>query len=72
MGLGASVWTKDMEQADRIGKQLKAGNIWINAHAESQPDAPFGGHKSSGIGYEYGEGGLKAYCNAQTIYITPA
>ncbi|OHW96994.1 aldehyde dehydrogenase [Colletotrichum incanum] len=72
MGLGASVWSKDLEKAQSIAKKLKAGNIWINTHLELQYDAPFGGHKQSGIGYEYGAGGLKAYCNAQSMYITKA
>ncbi|GJC83078.1 putative aldehyde dehydrogenase FUS7 [Colletotrichum liriopes] len=72
MGLGASVWSKDLEKAQSIAKKLKAGNIWINTHLELQYDAPFGGHKQSGIGYEYGAGGLKAYCNAQSMFITKA
>ncbi|WDK19239.1 aldehyde dehydrogenase [Colletotrichum graminicola] len=70
MGLGASVWSKDLEKAESIAKKLKAGNVWINTHLELQYNAPFGGHKQSGIGYEYGAGGLKAYCNAQSLYIT--
>lgn len=69
MGLGASVWTRNPQEAERIGRRLKAGNVWINAHGEVQPNAPFGGHKQSGIGYEWGYGGLKAYCNAQSIYL---
>ncbi|CAI0652011.1 unnamed protein product [Colletotrichum noveboracense] len=72
MGLGASVWSKDLENAQAIAKKLKAGNVWINTHLELQYDAPFGGHKQSGVGYEYGAGGLKAYCNAQSMFITKA
>ncbi|WQF84679.1 Putative aldehyde dehydrogenase domain, aldehyde/histidinol dehydrogenase [Colletotrichum destructivum] len=72
MGLGASVWSKDLDKAQSIAKKLKAGNIWINTHLELQYDAPFGGHKQSGIGYEYGAGGLKAYCNVQSLYVTKA
>ncbi|KPM42673.1 hypothetical protein AK830_g3900 [Neonectria ditissima] len=54
MGLGASVWTQDEAQADRLARKLEAGNVWINAHLELQPDAAFGGHKMSGIGSELG------------------
>ncbi|KAK7418717.1 hypothetical protein QQX98_003735 [Neonectria punicea] len=68
MGLGASVWTRDEAQADRLARKLEAGNVWINAHLELQPDAAFGGHKMSGIGSELGVNGLKSYCNPQTIY----
>lgn len=71
MGLGASVWTRDVAQGERIARKLKAGSVWINAHMEVQPDAPFGGHKHSGIGYEWGAGGLKAYCNAQSVFSKP-
>ncbi|KAK2794239.1 hypothetical protein FQN50_009933 [Emmonsiellopsis sp. PD_5] len=69
MGLGASVWSSDLAQAQRIGDQLEAGLVWINTHAEASQLAPFGGHKESGIGYEGGIGGLKSYCNAQTLLI---
>ncbi|OAG45256.1 hypothetical protein AYO21_00604 [Fonsecaea monophora] len=68
MGLGASVWTRDLEQADRIAGQLEAGSVWINSHMELNPMAPFGGHKQSGIGYEMGTQGLKLYCNTKTIF----
>ncbi|KAI1435758.1 aldehyde dehydrogenase [Xylaria sp. CBS 124048] len=71
-GLGASIWSRDLDQADRIGKQLQAGNIWINCHAEMQPSTPFAGHKHSGLGVEMGVEGLKAYCNVQSVYTRPA
>ncbi|KAK5988245.1 Putative aldehyde dehydrogenase FUS7 [Cladobotryum mycophilum] len=67
-GLGASVWSRDITQANRIGNQIQAGNIWINTHLELQANAAFGGHKRSGIGAELGVDGVKAYCNVQTIY----
>ncbi|KAK2743782.1 hypothetical protein FQN57_004719 [Myotisia sp. PD_48] len=69
MGLGASVWSKDIFRATQIGAQLEAGSVWINAHLALDRRAPFGGHKQSGIGYEGGLGGLKSYCNAQAMYI---
>ncbi|KAG5985248.1 hypothetical protein E4U55_007873 [Claviceps digitariae] len=67
-GLGASVWSDDPAEADRIANQLQAGNVWINTHAHLRPDAAFGGHKHSGIGSELGVEGLKAYCNVQTVH----
>ncbi|KKZ67204.1 NAD-dependent aldehyde dehydrogenase [[Emmonsia] crescens] len=69
MGLGSSVWSNDLVQARRIGEQIEAGSVWINTHQEVSPGAPFGGHKESGIGYEGGVGGLKSYCNAQSLYV---
>jgi len=69
MGLGASVWSNDLEEADRIARRLDAGSVWVNAHLEVDPKFAFGGHKESGIGSEYGVGGLKAFCNVQTLHI---
>lgn len=71
-GLGGSVWSKDLTQARRIAEQVEAGTVWINTHLENSGLAPFGGHKESGIGYEGGVGGLKSYCNAQTIHVSKA
>ncbi|KAG6007054.1 hypothetical protein E4U21_006414 [Claviceps maximensis] len=67
-GLGASVWSDNPVQADRIANQLQAGTVWINTHAQLRPDAAFGGHKLSGIGSELGVEGLRAYCNVQTVH----
>ncbi|KAI0425813.1 aldehyde dehydrogenase [Xylaria sp. FL1042] len=72
LGLGASVWTRDLSQADRMASQLQAGNIWVNCHAEMKPNIPFAGHKQSGFGVEMGEDGLKAYCNVQSVWNKPA
>ncbi|KIW75688.1 hypothetical protein Z517_10430 [Fonsecaea pedrosoi CBS 271.37] len=69
MGLGASVWSNDLEQATRIARQIDAGSVWVNTHLEVDPNAPFGGHKESGLGFEWSLAGLKAYCNVQTLYL---
>lgn len=70
-GLGSSVWTRNEEQATRIRKHLKSGNVWINTHAEIMPNVPFGGQKQSGFGVEWGVEGMKSYCNLQAIYTRP-
>lgn len=72
MGLGASVWTKDLDEAKRIATQLEAGSVWVNAHLELHPSYPFGGHKESGLGHEFGLSGMKQWCNVQTIYLKKA
>ncbi|KAL1966038.1 hypothetical protein VTN77DRAFT_4978 [Rasamsonia byssochlamydoides] len=69
MGLDASVWTKDLSKASRVARQLQAGNVWINTHFDLSPIAPFGGHKESGIGTEWGANGLKGFCNVQTLFL---
>lgn len=69
MGLGASVWTNDTEEAERLAKRIDAGSVWVNSHLEVNPNFPFGGHKESGVGHEWGVSGVKAFCNVQTIYL---
>ncbi|KAI0166100.1 aldehyde dehydrogenase [Xylariaceae sp. FL1272] len=67
-GLGASVWSRDLVQAERIANRLQAGNIWVNTHAELQAYAAFACHKESGLGSELGVDGLKGWCNVQCLY----
>jgi acyl-CoA reductase-like NAD-dependent aldehyde dehydrogenase len=69
MGLGASVWSKDIDRALRIGEALECGSVWINEHLGIKPTATFGGHKQSGIGREWGVDGLRGYCNTQTVFL---
>jgi acyl-CoA reductase-like NAD-dependent aldehyde dehydrogenase len=68
-GLGSSVWSKDFDRAARIGDQLQSGTIWVNSHFDVSPTVPFGGHKQSGIGVEWGLTGLLGYCNSQTQWL---
>jgi len=67
MGLGGSVWSSNLETAERVAKSLEAGTVWINNHFEISPMAPLAGHKESGIGAEWGVPGLKGFGNPQTI-----
>jgi acyl-CoA reductase-like NAD-dependent aldehyde dehydrogenase len=68
-GLGSSVWSKDFERATRIADQLQSGSVWVNNHFDLSPAAPFGGHKQSGMGVEWGLTGLLGYCNSQTQWL---
>lgn len=69
VGLGGSVWSADIEQAQKIALQLECGTVWINGHAEVLPHAPFGGCKMSGFGVEFGQEGLLEYTVPQTLNI---
>jgi len=53
MGLGASVWSSNLDEAARIARQLDAGSVWVNTHLELDAHAPFGGHKESGVGCKF-------------------
>ena len=66
-GLGATVWGKDLEAVERIGRQIDAGTVWLNEVHQYSPAQAFGGHKQSGIGCENSVHGLMEYTNWQTI-----
>ncbi|MCJ8011016.1 aldehyde dehydrogenase family protein [Paenibacillus sp. KQZ6P-2] len=51
-GLGAGVWTRDVNTAYRVGRQIQAGRVWTNCYHAYPAHAAFGGYKSSGIGRE--------------------
>ncbi|MEL6572031.1 MAG: aldehyde dehydrogenase family protein [Pseudomonadota bacterium] len=67
-GLGGSVWSKDIDKAKQVASRMECGSVWINKHGAIQPNAPFGGVKSSGIGVEFGEEGLQEYTDIQVIF----
>lgn len=67
-GLGGSVWTRDIEKAKNVASQLECGSVWINKHGAIQPNVPFGGVKSSGLGVEFAEEGLAEYTTIQVVY----
>ena len=51
-GLGAGVWTRDGNQAFRMGREIQAGRVWVNCYHDYPAHAAFGGYKQSGIGRE--------------------
>jgi len=67
-GLGGSVWSNDKVSAAEIAGQMECGTVWLNKHGTIQPNAPFGGVKSSGLGVEFGEEGLLANTTIQCIF----
>jgi acyl-CoA reductase-like NAD-dependent aldehyde dehydrogenase len=66
-GLAASVWGRDLDALERIGRQLEAGTVWLNEIHQYSPHQAFGGHKESGIGCENSLHGLAEYTNWQSI-----
>ena len=66
-GLGASIWSPDLERARQAAFEIEAGTVWINQHTVVELDAPFGGWKSSGTGRERGAWGLHEYLEPRTI-----
>jgi acyl-CoA reductase-like NAD-dependent aldehyde dehydrogenase len=71
-GLGASLWTTDLERAEALSAEIEAGMVFVNAMTASDPRIPFGGVKRSGVGRELGgEFGMRAFLNLQAVVLTP-
>lgn len=68
-GLGASIWSKDIEKAKNIANQLEAGAVFINSITKSDPRLPFGGTKKSGYGRELANFGMHEFMNIKTNWI---
>ena len=67
-GLAAGIWTRDIGNAHRLAKLLKAGSVYINTWGQVDAAAPFGGYKASGIGREMGHANLDAYLETKTVW----
>jgi acyl-CoA reductase-like NAD-dependent aldehyde dehydrogenase len=68
-GLGASIWTNNLERGIRLGRQIESGIVSINEMVKSDPRLPFGGTKSSGIGRELSEFGIREFVNIKSIVV---
>ncbi|MDQ4041217.1 MAG: aldehyde dehydrogenase family protein, partial [Actinomycetota bacterium] len=52
----------------RLAAMLQAGSVYVNAWGMSDPAAPFGGYKASGVGREHGHAGLGQYLETKTVW----
>jgi len=68
-GLGANLWTRDLDRAQVLAARIEAGSVFINGMVASDPRLPFGGVKQSGYGRELSEFGIHEFVNIQTVWI---
>jgi acyl-CoA reductase-like NAD-dependent aldehyde dehydrogenase len=68
-GLGASLWTKDMERARYLARRIESGLVFVNETVKSDPRMPFGGIKKSGFGRELSKYGIHELTNIKTVEI---
>lgn len=71
-GLGASVWTADLDLARHMLREIDAGAVFVNGMVASDARLPFGGIKKSGYGRELGSLGIREFTNIKTVWIGPA
>ena len=67
-GLGAAVWTSDMNVAHRLTRAIKAGTIWVNSFDRSSLATPFGGFKQSGFGRDRSPHAVEKYMDLKTVW----
>ena len=68
-GLGVSIFTEDIEAAEKLAYRFNDGAVFINELVKSDPRLPFGGVKESGYGRELSVHGIREFVNRKTIYI---
>jgi succinate-semialdehyde dehydrogenase / glutarate-semialdehyde dehydrogenase len=66
-GLASSVFTTDLEKANRVAEDLETGMVWINSTSKTAPDLPFGGVKGSGVGRELARFGFDEFANKKLV-----
>jgi succinate-semialdehyde dehydrogenase/glutarate-semialdehyde dehydrogenase len=71
-GLGAAVFSSDVERARAVADRLEVGMVWINQPTGSSPELPFGGVKRSGYGRELSELGMFEFANRRLVRTLPA
>ena len=68
-GLAAAVWTRDVSNAHRVSRAVKAGTVWVNCYEEGDMSVPFGGFKQSGNGRDKSVHALEKYTELKTTWL---
>jgi acyl-CoA reductase-like NAD-dependent aldehyde dehydrogenase len=66
-GLGASIWTRNLEKAERFSAMVESGIVTVNSMVVSDPRVPFGGIKNSGFGRELSRYGMLEFVNIKSV-----
>ena len=69
-GLGASGWSSERAEIERLAREIEAGSVFVNGMVKSDPRLPFGGIKRSGFGRELARHGIREFVNAKSVWIS--
>ncbi len=68
-GLGAGLWTQNLQRAHRMAKRIVTGMLWINCYKRVNPGSPFGGVAGSGYGREMGFEAMRGYTEPKSVWV---
>jgi betaine-aldehyde dehydrogenase len=71
LGLGANIYTNDLEETFRAVNEIETGIVWVNTPLNDNDAIPFGGRKLTGTGRELGAEGLELFRNSKMVMIAP-
>ncbi|MGA6990210.1 MAG: aldehyde dehydrogenase family protein, partial [Nitrososphaeraceae archaeon] len=66
-GLGASIWTQNLDKAEKLSRMVETGIVTVNNVVLSDPRVPFGGIKNSGFGRELSKYGMLEFVNIKSV-----
>lgn len=67
-GLSAAVWSRDFDTCVTVGRNIRAGTVWMNTFMDDASELPFGGYKQSGLGRELGRNAAADYTEEKTLH----
>ncbi len=68
-GLGAGLWTNNLQRARRFARDMRSGMVWINSYKRVNPASPFGGVGKSGYGREMGFEAMREYTQVKSVWV---
>lgn len=68
-GLGSGLWTRDLQRAHKVARELHAGMVWVNSYKRVNPGSPFGGVGQSGYGREMGFDAMREYTQVKSVWV---
>jgi len=68
-GLGGGLWTRDLQRAHRMAREMVSGMVWINCYKRVSPGSPFGGVGQSGYGREMGFEVMREYTQPKSVWV---